>query len=87
MNSYNDFFVATVALIGAAGALIVGLGSWQTPYRLRTIAAIVDRYGMQAARCVWIAVAIVSLLAGIAIASGIRPGYAKPSQGSVDQAR
>lgn len=87
MNSYNDWFVAAVALIGSAAALAVGLGPWKTPYRLRSIAGIVDRYGMAAARSVWIGVAIVSLVAGIAIANGIRPGYAKPDQGLIDSRR
>jgi hypothetical protein len=87
MISYNDLFVSSIALIGSAAALAVGFGPWRKPYRLRSIAIIVDRFGMAAARGVWIAVALVSLIAAISIASGVRPGYAKPSQGSVDSAR
>ncbi|MCA9136988.1 MAG: hypothetical protein KDB00_09515 [Planctomycetales bacterium] len=87
MNSYNDWFVATVALIGSAAALAAGLGPWENPYRLRTIAGVVDRYGMVVARAVWIVVAIISLIAGIAIASGVRPSYAKPDRGLIDNAK
>jgi uncharacterized membrane protein YphA (DoxX/SURF4 family) len=87
MISYNDLFVSSIALIGSAAALAVGIGPWRNPYRLRSIAGIVDRYGMTAARGVWIFVAVISLIAGIAIASGIRPGYAQPNQGSIGSAR
>ena len=87
MISYNDLFVATIALIGSAAAIAVGIGPWRKPYRLRSIVSIVDRFGMTAARGVWIAIAIISLIAGIAIASGMRPGYAKPNQGLIDSAR
>lgn len=87
MSSYNDLLVSTVALIASAAALAVGVGRWQNPYRLRTIATVVDRYGMTAARGVWIAIAIVSLIAGLAIASGMRPGYAQPNPSSIDVAR
>lgn len=87
MNSYNDLFVATIAFVGSVSALAVGIGPWQSPYRLRTIGTIVDRYGMTAARAIWVLVAVISLVAGIAIASGIRPSYAQPDQGSVGSAR
>ena len=87
MSSYNDLFVATIAFVGSASALAVGIGPWQHPYRLRSIARVVDRYGMTVARGVWILIAVISLIAGIAIASGMRPGYAKPDQGLIDAAR
>jgi len=87
MNSYNDLIVATVAFAGATLALASGIGPWPHPYRLRSIAGIVDRYGITAARCIWIGVAIVSLIAGIAILSGLRPGYANPDRGLIDQTR
>lgn len=86
MTSYNDLFVATVAIVGAALAFAVAVGPWQNPYRLRSIASVVERFGMSVARGVWIAVAIISLIAGIAIASGIRPGYAQPGHGQTDTA-
>ncbi|QDV85021.1 hypothetical protein [Stieleria sp.] len=80
MTSYNDLFVAMVAFIGGVLALAVAIGPWQKPYHLRSIARVVDRYGMSAARSVWVLVAIVSLIAGMAIANGIRPGYATPDR-------
>ena len=87
MSSYNDLLVATVAFVGATLAFAAGVGPWTQPYHLRSIAFVVDRYGMTIARVVWIFVAIVSLVAGVAIATGIRPGYAQPNQGSIDRAK
>ncbi len=81
MNNYNDTFVAAVAIVGAVLAVAASLGPWKQPYQLRSIARINDRYGMNVARCVWMFVAIVSLIAGIAILGGIRPGYAQPGGG------
>ena len=83
MSNYNDLFVSSVAMIGSVSAFAVAIGPWQQPYQLRTIAAVVERYGMFAARVVWISVAIVSLLAGGSIASGIRPGYAQPAPDAI----
>ncbi|MDM4018740.1 hypothetical protein [Roseiconus lacunae] len=83
MINYNDLFVSCVAMLGSATAFAVGIGPWQEPYRLRTVAMIAQRYGMPAARMLWIAIAIISLVAGIAIARGIRPSYARPTPESV----
>jgi len=79
VTDYNDLFVAAVALVGSVTALAASVGPWTLPYRLRTFSAIADRFGMTVARAAWMVVAIVSLMAGIAIACGIRPGYAVPS--------
>ncbi|QDV40916.1 hypothetical protein Enr13x_07530 [Stieleria neptunia] len=87
MTSYNDLFVAMVAFVGGALALAVAIGPWQQPYHLRSISRVVDRYGMSAARSVWVLVAIISLIAGMAIASGVRPGFAKPDQARNGSAR
>ena len=87
MSSYNDMFVATVAMIASLSALAVSIGPWHAPYRLRSMAVIVERYGMTAARWVWVAVAVISLVAGVAIASGIRPSYARPDSGTIGSAR
>ncbi len=87
MNSYNDMLVASVALIGSFLALAISLGPWTTPYRLRSISHVVNRYGMTAARSVWIVIALVSLLVGVAIASGFRPGFVKPATDAVDSAQ
>ncbi|PAY17199.1 hypothetical protein CKO51_22780 [Rhodopirellula sp. SM50] len=76
-----------VAFIGGVLALAVAIGPWQQPYHLRSIARVVDRYGMSAARSVWVLVAIISLIAGMAIANGVRPGYATPDQARSGSAR
>lgn len=86
-TSYNDLFVASIAFAGSATAFAVGIGPWKNPYRLRSIAAIVNRYGMTAARCLWIAIAIIALVTGIAIASGVRPEFSKPNQSLFGPAR
>jgi hypothetical protein len=78
MVNYNDWLVAGIAFTGSLMALAVSIGPWSSPYRLRTIAAVVDRYGKSAARVFWLVIAIVSMLAGIAIVTGIRPSYARP---------
>jgi uncharacterized membrane protein YphA (DoxX/SURF4 family) len=79
MTSYGDMLVSTIALVGAVAALLAGLGPWRQPYQLRSVAKVADRYGMTAARSLWIAVAIISMVAGVAIAAGVRPSYAQPS--------
>ena len=87
MSNYNDLLVSAVALIGAVAAFAVGVGRWEQPYRLRTISAVVDRFGVTAARLVWIALAIISFVAGLAIAGGVRPSYAKPQPDAIGAAR
>ena len=82
MDSYGDLFVASVAVVGGTLALAVSLGPWPAPYELRTVAMIRQRYGMAAARAMWMLVALASLLAGVAIATGFRPGYATPDTDS-----
>jgi len=83
VTSYDDLFVAAVALIGGGLALAVSVGPWTAPYRLRSISRINHRFGEPAARLTWMLVAIVSLLAGLAIVSGVRPSYAQPQSGSI----
>ena len=87
MVNYNDWLFAGIAMVGSLLALAVSVGPWSTPYRLRTIASVADRYGMSAARLVWLVIAIVSMLAGIAIATGIRPSYARPQPPAFSPAR
>ncbi|OYP37029.1 hypothetical protein [Rhodopirellula sp. MGV] len=87
MINYNDLFVSSVAMLGSASAFAVAVGPWREPYRLRTIAMVVDRYGMTAARAVWISIALISLSAGVSIARGIRPGFAQPSSTPADAAQ
>ncbi|MEO1616866.1 MAG: hypothetical protein AAFV88_13500 [Planctomycetota bacterium] len=86
-GNYNDWFVATVAFLIAVGAGVVSASSWETPYQLRSVKAIVDRYGMSAGRAFWVVIAITSLASGAMIASGIRPGYAQPKKSDMEIAR
>lgn len=82
MTSYNDMFVAGVAVVGGLLAFAVSIGPWPAPYELRTMATIRDRYGMTTARATWMLIALASLIAGIVIATGVRPGYATPDASS-----
>lgn len=81
--SYDEPLVGCVAIIMAMTAAVISAGSWDAPYQLRTIATISRRYGKTAARCLWIAIAIASFLAGLAIVSGTRPPYATPANESM----
>ncbi|TWU40829.1 hypothetical protein [Novipirellula artificiosorum] len=76
---YDDTLVGAVAVVFAVLSFTIAIGPWSSPYRLRTILAVSDRFGKPAARGVWLAVAIASLMAGIAILSGVRPSYAEPA--------
>lgn len=80
--SYSEPLVGLVAIILALAATAVSLGPWPSPYRLRSIAAVRRRFGMTAARFVWLIVALASLSAGLAILAGVRPSYAVPAQRS-----
>ncbi|MEO1527916.1 MAG: hypothetical protein AAFX06_20990 [Planctomycetota bacterium] len=82
MVTYNDLFVAGVAFVGGGLSLAISVGPWPAPYELRTMAAIRDRYGMAAARATWMLIALASILAGVAIATGLRPSYARPTTDS-----
>ncbi|MEL6104718.1 MAG: hypothetical protein AAFU85_01720 [Planctomycetota bacterium] len=82
MSSYNDLLVAGVAVVGGVLALAASIGPWPAPYELRTMASIRDRYGMATARATWMLIALASLVVGIVIATGVRPGYAIPESGS-----
>ena len=76
--SYGDTLVGFVALALAFVALSIAVGPWSRPYELRTISIILDRYGKQAARGAWVAIAIAVFAAAIAILNGVRPSYANP---------
>lgn len=77
---YDDVFVGAVAIILGVVALVIAVGPWQEPYQLRSVLAIGNRFGKPAARGLWLFVAVVSILSGIAISNGIRPSYASPTQ-------
>ena len=81
--SYDETLVGSLAIIIAIIATAISAGSWEAPYQLRTFATISRRYGRPVARGVWIAIAIASFSAGIAIINGVRPSYAIPAQQSV----
>lgn len=87
MSIYTDFVVAAVAILGGLIALAVGIGPWDRAYQLRSIARVADRFGMRAARVVWLLIALASLVAGIAIAGGIRPSYSQPDESPAEITR
>ncbi|WP_145419505.1 hypothetical protein [Planctomycetes bacterium K23_9] len=78
--SYDEQLVGSVAIIIACIAALISAGPWEAPYQLRTIGIITDRWGKPAARSIWLAIALASLAAGIAIFSGTRPSYVEPPQ-------
>lgn len=81
--SYDEPLVGSLAIILSVLAALIAAGYWEAPYQLRTISAVSRRFGKSAARCVWIAIAIASFSAGIAIIKGVRPSYAVPAHQSV----
>ena len=78
--SHDEVLVGSVAIVLAVIALAIGLGPWPEPYRLRTFANITQRFGKPVARGAWVAIAVASLTAGLAILTGMRPGYTAPAQ-------
>ncbi|TWT83327.1 hypothetical protein CA13_47920 [Planctomycetes bacterium CA13] len=80
---YDDTLVGSLAILFSIVATAIAIGPWSTPYQLRTIGAIKDRFGKSAARGVWFAVALAAFAAGITILSGARPSYARPASSSV----
>ncbi len=80
--SYEESLVGSLAVILSIIAAVIAIGPWSQPYRLRTIAAVKARFGKPAARAVWLLIAVASLVAGLAILSGVRPPYAAPLQQS-----
>lgn len=77
--SYDEVFVGSLAIIIAIAAAAIAVGPWEQPYRLRSIAAVGQRFGKPVARTVWVAIAVASLTAGFAILTGVRPSYAHPT--------
>lgn len=75
----DEVLVGTIALTLAAIAMVIASGPWQAPYELRTIKAVLSRFGKPAARGVWFLVAFASLIAGVSILGGFRPSYAVPA--------
>jgi len=79
--------VAAVAILGGCLAAGIGIGPWEGPYQLRSVGGIVNRFGKPAARFAWLVIALVSLIAGIAIANGVRPSYARPGASQLETAQ
>ena len=82
-GAYNDVLVGAIALLVSLLAMGAAMGPWMKPYQLRTISAIAQRYGKPTARAVWLAIAVASFSAGVAILNGVRPSYAQPAVESV----
>lgn len=80
----GDFLVGTVSIVFAIVAFAIAVGPWDGPYQLRTIVRVGQKYGKPAARTIWVVIACASFVAGLAIISGVRPGYAQPTK-AVDQ--
>lgn len=77
--SYDEMFVAALAILIGIAAAVVAVGPWEEPYQLGSFSAIVDRFGKPTARGVWVAIAVALLSAGVAISGGVRPSYTKPA--------
>ncbi|KAA1257792.1 hypothetical protein LF1_02820 [Rubripirellula obstinata] len=74
--TYDEPLVGTLAILMSLLAMAIAAGPWHVPYQLRTFAAICDRYGKPVARSIWLAIALAAFGSGLAILSGVRPGYA-----------
>lgn len=68
-----------MALLVAGLSIFFAVGPWSLPYELRSIAGVEAKFGKQAARCVWLLIAILSGVSSIAILSDVRPSYAAPT--------
>lgn len=77
--SHDEALVGTVALLVAGLSIFFAVGPWSLPYELRSIAGVEAKFGKQAARCVWLLIAILSGVSSIAILSDVRPSYAAPT--------
>lgn len=80
MDSYSDPLVGTIAILLGLTAAAVSIGPWTVPYQLRTVDTIRRRFGLRAARLIWLAVAIATLTSGVAILGGMRPPYVEPEE-------
>ncbi len=78
--SHDETLVGSIALIVAIASIAIAVGPWNGPYQLGTISAVSRRFGKPVARGVWVAIAVASLTAGLAILSGFRPSYAMPTE-------
>lgn len=78
----DEFFVGCLALFVASVTAAISLGPWQAPYRIGSVARVQRRFGKPTARMLWLAFAIVAACSGVAILSGLRPGYADPVEHS-----
>ncbi len=82
--SYDESLVGSLSLVIAFVFVGIAIGRWRAPYELHSIASVQERFGSTAARGVWLALAIASFTAGLAILSGVRPGYADPFNAEPD---
>ncbi|MDA8746550.1 hypothetical protein N9N28_18170 [Rubripirellula amarantea] len=76
--NYDDALVGSIAIVLAIISFAFAIGPWQRPYELRSISAVRERFGKPIARGVWVAIALATFSAGLAIINGIRPSYATP---------
>jgi hypothetical protein len=74
--TYDEPLVGTLAILLSFVAMAIAAGPWPGPYQLRTFSAVCNRFGKPIARGVWLIIALAAFGSGLAILSGIRPGYA-----------
>ncbi|WP_145171738.1 hypothetical protein [Rubripirellula lacrimiformis] len=79
--SYDEPLVGGLSVAMSMIATFIAVGPWDQPYQLRSIQAVRSRYGKPVARGVWAAIAVAAFTCGVAILSGVRPGYAEQEIG------
>lgn len=72
---WDDLFVGGLAIGLAAAATASAAGMIASPYQLRSVRSIQQRYGEPAARAFFLVLAALLLFSGTAILSGLRPHY------------
>ena len=82
----DELFVGGLANLMAVLFLLFAIGPWSQPYRLRSTAAITEKYGKPFARLFWLALALALGGVGIAIVVGWRPSYTSPQASRFVQA-
>ena len=87
IRSVNDeLFVGGLASLMAVLCFLFAIGPWNQPYRLRSTAAITEKYGKPFARLFWLALALALSAVGVAIMLGWRPSYTSPQASRFFQA-
>jgi hypothetical protein len=83
----DEILVGSLALMFCVISGSIGLGPWNAPYQLRTFQSVTRRYGIKAARIVWLFISLAFLAVGLAVLLGLRPSYAVTSTGRLGVAQ